>query len=458
MKPGLMVAGASGSGNPRAQEMQWHPGWNAGVEMLAGAWPARAEGAFERHLAGLDRIAARADDALSLSVKLPFCAARCLHCERGVCAAQADEAIDDYVASLVGEIDALAARIGGRRDVLQLHLGGGTVSELGVTRLSRLMHALERHWRLPDDAELSSECDPRRASWAQLRLLAGLGLRRITFGVFDLDPAVQQAIGRHHSAALIEDACDLARRAGIDCVTLDLMIGLPQQDAVGWQETLTRVVAIAPDRVRLARYRHQPGIVPSQAAITRDALPAPDQRDMHAAQAVDTLCRAGYRWIGADLFVLESDPLALALERGQLRRSLISYTATPPTPVLGLGAGAVGEIDGDWFWSAATLPSWRDTVRAGRPAVAHAGAAGAHDARRRIALQHLLCGLELPATAARDGLEPAYQRLAAHAAAGLVQPCADRLVVTPRGRHELPLLCGEFNAAVAAQEAAGAHA
>ncbi len=397
------------------------------------------------HARALQGLARQPDAAVSLAVELPFCISRCLCCEREVHAAQPAEVIDDYVDGLISENRLLADRAGARRDVLQLHLGGGCATELSESQLARLGDALQAAWRLPADAELSADCDPRRSGRVTLRLLRGLGFRHVNFGVLDLDPRVQQAIGRSHSAELVGDVCDQARRCGIESINLELMIGLPQQTEPRWQATLEHVIAMAPDRLTLSRYRHRPRLAPVQHAIDAHALPDEATCDRLAAQSSAALCAAGYRWIGADCFVLDGDALATAHAQGGLRRSLISYSATPPTSQLGFGAGAVSAIDGNLFLNEPSIAAWRASLRAGRLPVAQAQLVTEREARRREAVQHLLCALELPAVVACGGLEEGYGRLARRESDGLVRVLSDRITVTEAGRHALHALCSELD-------------
>lgn len=418
---------------------------------------AARELAATHYLQALGRLADRPDEALSLSIKAPFCGAHCLCCDRDIRAGQSAAVIDEYVSCLVKEIKAVAAQVGIGRDVLQLHLGGGTATELGDSQLARLVHTLRHVWRLPADADMSADCDPRRLGWVQLRLLRGLGFRRLSLGVLDLAPAVQRAIGRFHSASLIDDVCALARECGIECINLELMIGLPHQSKDTWRDTLAHVIAIAPDRVTLARYRHHPRQAPGQYAIDEDALPDAQACQELATLAADLLCCAGYRWIGGDQFVTDTDELAVALDEGRLRRSVMAYCASPATAVIGLGAGALSDIDGHVFRNEADIGSWRRAVQAGTPAVAHAHLPTEQGVRRRRAVEQLLCQLEFPAASAQGGLEAAYQRLARHDANGLVRELSDRIIVTDAGRHALPMLCSELLGRMAGGVPDGAH-
>lgn len=413
---------------------------------------AEPERVAEQYTRALESLAARPLEPLALTMTVPFCAAHCLCCDRDIRAAQPQAVIDDYVEGLLQQFQDTASRLGGDREVLQWHLGGGTLTELDDAALSRLVRAVQARWRVPADAELSIECDPRRIGRAQLQRLRGLGFRQIHFGVLDLDAQVQQAIGRCHSAALIDDACDLARGCGFETIGLELMVGLPLQDETRWRATLERIVAIAPDRVTLVRYRHRPRQAPAQCAIDAEQLPDGRTCSALADLAAARLREAGYRWLGANCFVLENDELCGAASQGRLRRNLIGYTGMPRSALLGLGAGAVTDVDGHLFWNLRE-PLWRDALRTGRLPVARARRATEQGQRRRQAAELLLCTLELPAQWAHGGLEAAYADLARHEADGLVHVLEDRIVVTDAGRHLLPQLCAELDGAATAADA-----
>lgn len=357
----------------------------------------------------LGHLAQRPAEAVSLSLGLPFCGAHCLCCDRDIHAAQGRHAIDDYVDGIVEEMGLVAARIGAGRDVLQMHLGGGMANELSESQLDRLVQAVQRSFHLPADAEISADCDPRRVGRAQLELMRQLGFRRICFSVLDLDRTVQRAIGRMQSQALVADVCELARAAHIELVELEVMVGLPHQTADSWASSVGQLVAMAPDRVTLVCYRHRPTLAPGQAVIDEDALPDAQQcRDL-ASIATDRLEGEGYRWIGAEQFVLETDELWAALVQGRLRRSAISYTAMPAAAVLGFGVGSVSEIDACKFRNEPSLPAWRSAVRGGRLPVVCTHAETPRDTRQRLEVESLFYGEVLPAAAARSAIADAYR-------------------------------------------------
>lgn len=406
------------------------------------------------HASALQQLAARPDQALAVDVALPFCASHCLCCERQVHVAQPSAVLDAYVADLVAEMVVLVRTLGPGREVLRLHLGGGTANELNEAQLSLLVDGIEQQAGLPGEALLSADCDPRRTGWVQLHALRGLGFRELVFGVLDLDVDVQDAIGRSHTPRLLADVCDMARETGIDSIELRLMVGLPRQTAPGWRTTLRQVTAMAPDRISIGRYHHQPALVPGQRGIDARELPDADAVQALLKLAAEVLGEVGYRWLGADLFVLESDELARAADAGGLRFGLGGFSAQAPMPQLGLGVGAMSEIGGALFWNEAQLPLWHERVRAGAASACHAVVPDAAALQRRHAVEQLLCSLRcapLDAAAAQ-----AWAALAAAAPPDTLELRDGVWHVTEAGRLQLVGLCSLFARSGAALRASSA--
>jgi oxygen-independent coproporphyrinogen-3 oxidase len=396
--------------------------------------------------AALARVAAQPADSLSLYVHIPFCAGRCLYCGCNTTVTHDSGRMDAYLDTLDREMALIVDRIDGNRDLLQVHLAGGTPNYLSEAQLTRLTEMLERRFHLVPDTECSIECDPRRASAGQLELLHALGFRNISFGVQDLDPDVQRAIGRIQSEELIRDVYWMAREIGFDSIAFDLIYGLPQQTAATFTRTLDSVLELVPDRIACFGYARQTLSGAHQHAIDVHELPDNAERERLFRDAVARFTQAGYAWIGLDTFALESDELARAQSEGRLRRNCIGYTATPSAHLIGIGAGAVGELEGNCVQNHPELDSWQRAVAAGQLPVNRGHQLADADRRRRDAISHLICNLELPRAMADGCLEDEYRRLAAYAGDGLVETLPDGLRVTEAGRFFLRELCSEQDA------------
>jgi oxygen-independent coproporphyrinogen-3 oxidase len=389
----------------------------------------------------LRRLRRHSDDALALALHLPFCAMRCGYCSSDVGITTDGREVDAYLDALLRQMDRVVASAGRDREVVQVHVGGGTPNLLADAQLERMVAGLRARFRLLPETEWSIECDPRRCSAGQFDTLRRLGFQHLHLGMADLDADVQRACGRIQSATVMADVVAMARHARFDTVQLDLVRGLPRQTEASWQATLAGVLALGVDRVRCMRYRHRPAQAWNQFSIASDALPTGLNCEALGHRAARTLTDAGYVWVGPDLFVLDDDPLARAASRGELRRSRIGLTAQPVDHVLGFGPGQVSEVLDTIAFGEPSRAAWQQQASAGEWPLVSARRRSVAERLARRAVEHLQTRLELPLKQAPLALEASYARLAALEPLGWIAIEADRLHVTPQGRFHLEQLC-----------------
>src|SRR6266508_1800354 len=144
----------------------------------------------------LRRAAGRLGEPLAIYVHLPFCERRCTYCACEVIPTRKRHVVDEYLAHLQMEIRLVAGVLGERNGVRVLHLGGGTPTFLRPADLEKLFNVLRTRFRFVEDCEISVELDPRVTTAEHIQTLKALGANRVSLGVQDIDPAVQEAIGR----------------------------------------------------------------------------------------------------------------------------------------------------------------------------------------------------------------------------------------------------------------------
>lgn len=389
----------------------------------------------------LQTLRQRPADPLAVYVHVPFCHVRCLYCACNTTVTHSLERVDQYLDALEREMDMVTEHIGRGRTIAQLHVGGGTPNHLNEPQLARLMEIVERRFTLCADACTSIECNPRRASVGQLELLYGLGFRRVSFGVQDLNSDVQRAIGRVQSLNMVRDVFLTAREAGFENINLDLVYGLPFQTPKGFQATLDQVLELGPDRMACFSYAHDPSNKPHQHAINAAHLPSPTEKLALFHSAVRAFTDAGYRWVGLDVFVREDDELFDAQVKGQLYRNTIGYTPMPAKQVVAFGPSGVGEIGDLLVRNEPDLRLWQKRLNSGELPVARGRSMSETDRKRREAILYLMCNLQLPASSAAD-LDQEYDRLCKGAEHGLVEISSEGIRVTTEGRYLLHGLCG----------------
>jgi len=358
---------------------------------------------FLHHLAQADR----EQGPLSVYVHLPFCREMCRFCGCNAVATRDGARADRYLDTLEREVALVAAHLRDRREVSQLHFGGGTPTFLDEGQLSRCHQILARQFHFSADAEKAIEIDPVVTTKGQLELLSRLGFRRISMGVQDFDATVQQAVGRLQGETETAELVEHARRCGFRSVNIDLMYGLPHQSAEGWRRTLDRVLAMSPDRAAVFGFAYVPWAKPHQRLLPREALPSPEQRVQLFLMAAEAFTRSGYLLIGLDHFARASDELARARREGVLTRNFQGYTVRPATGTIAFGMSSISDLGGAYAQNAHQLGDWARLVEAGVLPVERGMALSRDDAMRRFVIDRVmcLCSLDLREVAARFGDE-----------------------------------------------------
>ena len=400
--------------------------------------------------------ASETGEPLSLYVHLPFCEARCTYCGCMTIITRKREVAARYLEYLKREIAMLAAELNGRRRVVQYHWGGGTPTYLSPGQIEDLHACVAAHFDIDPAGESAIEVDPRVTSAEQLRVLHSLGFNRLSMGVQDFTPEVQEAIGRRQSAALTRDLYDTARAIGFKSINLDLIYGLPRQTTERFERTLSAVIAMRPDRIAVYSYAHVPWLRPHQKGIDTADLPDRTTKFELIGAAIDAFGDAGYDAIGMDHFALPDDDLAVAARERRLHRNFMGYTTRRAGDMLGAGVSAIGDLHGAFAQNVKKLSTYYDALDAGRFPIERGYALSADDLLRRHVITELMCNfyVDRAATSRRFGIAfDAYfdRELAALAAAGgpvehgFLLLDGKRLEVTAQGRLFVRNICMQFD-------------
>ncbi len=282
--------------------------------------------------------------ALSLYFHLPFCRSACYFCGCNVVYTSKEEKKERYIDYLEKEIEILSKFLDTKREVIQLHFGGGTPTFFNEKQLERVLDIIYSHFsNFSKEAEISCEIDPRFLTKEQMALLAKRGFNRISFGVQDFDFKVQEAVHRIQSFEITKNAVDLAREYGMESVNIDLIYGLPYQSLESFKKTLDDVLKLNPDRLAVFNYAHVPWMKKTMRKIDETTLPKPSVKLEILKYTIDFFTSNGYKMIGMDHFAKPDDELFKAIEKGELHRNFQGYTTKGGADLIGIGLTSIGE-------------------------------------------------------------------------------------------------------------------
>ena len=402
--------------------------------------------------------------ALSIYAHMPFCASPCFYCACNRVITRDAARAKHYLECLLREATETGALIDGRREVLQLHLGGGTPNFFRPAQIGRLLETLGRRLRLSErpERDFSIELDPRAVSPREIAELAALGFNRASLGVQDFDPQVQLAVNRIQSVEETLGVIEACRASGFRSVNVDLIYGLPMQTLAGFERTLATIIDARPDRLAVYGYAHLPELFKPQRQLDATFLPHPELRIRLLALAIERLSAAGYRYIGMDHFALPQDDLARAREAGGLQRNFMGYTTHADCDLVGFGVSAISHIGASFSQNQRDLAGWHAALEAGRMPLWRGLVLDADDLLRADVIQQVMCQGEINvrATEARHAIEfRTYFASAANAlrtleADGLVALAPAVIRATARGQLLLRLIAMCFDRYLAAPPAA----
>lgn len=281
---------------------------------------------------------------LSLYFHLPFCRSACYFCGCNVVYTSKEDKKERYIDYLEKELEILSHHLDTKREVIQLHFGGGTPTFFSTEQLTRIITAIKKYFQnFSQEAEISCEIDPRFLTNEQLDVLVSNGFNRISYGVQDFNETVQKAIHRIQPYDITQNAVTIAKNAGIKSINMDLIYGLPYQSFETFQETLKLAVSLDPSRLAVFNYAHVPWMKKSMRKIDETTLPHPSVKLAIMRYTIDYLESHGYTMIGMDHFAKPDDELFLAIEKGELHRNFQGYTTKGGADLIGIGLTSIGE-------------------------------------------------------------------------------------------------------------------
>jgi oxygen-independent coproporphyrinogen-3 oxidase len=392
---------------------------------------------------------------LSLYLHIPYCFSPCFYCGCNRIITRDEAKGRTYVARLVREIERFGALFDRDREVIQLHLGGGTPNFLRPREIEEIVESVRSHFRLTScaDRDFSLELDPRFVLDGDIAAYARLGFNRASLGVQDFDPEVQKAVNRIQSVEQTLRVIEDCRREGFRSVNVDLIYGLPKQTPGGFARTLDTVLDVRPDRLAIYGYAHLPDLFKAQRQIEAADLPSPEAKLALLQLAIDKLSAAGYVYIGMDHFALPEDDLARAQAAGALQRNFMGYTTHAQCDLIGLGMSAISHIGDTYSQNPRDLVGWEIALDQGRLPVWRGKRLDDDDMLRADVIQQLMCQgyIDIRALELRHGLDfhvyfaDALEKLQPLVADGLATVGAERISATSGGRLLLRMIAMCFD-------------
>jgi oxygen-independent coproporphyrinogen-3 oxidase len=345
------------------------------------------------------KVAAAQDSkrGLSLYFHIPFCESLCWYCGCTTVITTQRERGAVYLQYLEKEMELMSDRIDPKRQVVQLHWGGGTPTFLLPNEIRRLGQSIRKYFTFAPDMEAGVEIDPRRLTRDHVLALREAGFNRASIGVQDFNPTVQTAVHRIQPRYQTVNAIEWARAAGFPSINLDLIYGLPHQTVETFNETLEEIIKMDPDRLAVFSYAHVPWMKPAQKILEQEAaLPSAETKLNILKLVIEKLTQNDrYTYIGMDHFAKPTDEMAVAQREGTLQRNFQGYSTKGGADIYAFGMSSISQADGVYWQNIKDLPGYCAALDAGWEPFAKGYVLSHDDKIRRHTIMRLMCDMSL---------------------------------------------------------------
>lgn len=289
-------------------------------------------------------------------IHIPFCLRKCFYCDFFSVPTDDPAVRKSYADALIKEIEFYGVKYGkaagGGMKIDSLFFGGGTPSLMEPELIASVLEAVRENFDVTADCEISAECNPATLSASKLAGYKAAGINRLSIGAQSFDDEILQNLGRVHRASDIGRTVTMAREAGFDNLSLDLMFAVPGQDMAKWKKSLARALELKPQHLSFYSLEIAENTVFGRM-FERGELketPVESDRGMYS-YAIDTLQKAGYR---------HYEISNAALPGRECRHNMKYWDFSD---YIGIGAGAHSFVRGARYSNVANLEVYIDAMR-----------------------------------------------------------------------------------------------
>lgn len=421
---------------PRYTSYPTVPFWKEGVDV--NLWKQSFKEEFAKN---------NLQNGVSLYLHLPFCDSLCTYCGCNKKITTNHNVEQEYIDAIIKEWKLYRQLMNEPPIIREIHIGGGTPTFFSPRNLKTLVDEILKRSIVHPRHDFSIEGHPNNTTTNHLKVLHSSGFRRISFGVQDNDPGVQNAINRIQPFENVRRITEEARNIGFRSINYDLIYGLPFQSMETMKKTIFECLSVAPDRIAYYSYAHLPADNKVQRLFDENDLPSPSLKIQLYLLGKKLLMSNGYRDIGMDHFALPDDDLYKASIQGNLHRNFMGYTTRQTGMMLGLGVSAISDSGIAYAQNEKTLHNYYQRISGNELAIAKGCYLNEEDIAFKSYIRNISCSghtllrpEDLPVL--REFTFPELEELEKD---GLVKWDENEVTITPAGKNFIRNICKAFD-------------
>lgn len=387
-------------------------------------------------------------NGISLYIHLPFCESLCTFCGCNTRITINHAVEDPYISAVLKEWKMYLDVFGNIPLIREIHLGGGTPTFFSASNLEILINGIKNTASIHPSAEFSFEAHPNSTTKEHLQSLFNLGFKRLSLGIQDFDPKVQETVNRVQSFETVKRVVNQAREIGYTSINFDLIYGLPFQTEHSVIDTIEKTKLLKPGRIAFYSYAHVPWIKPGQRSFTEKDLPQDEAKRKLYELGRELFQKAGYIEIGMDHFSVPSDSLYQSLQQHTLHRNFMGYTSSYSELMIGLGVSSISDSWNCFAQNVKKVEEYYKLIEEHQIPVFRGHILTQEDLLIRKHILNLMCKLETSWEKIEEQSQTIYEgleRLKEMQHDGLVEILPYQLKVTEKGRAFVRNICMAFD-------------
>lgn len=172
---------------------------------------------------------------IGIYIHIPFCRSKCPYCDFFSIRSDMSE-YQKYVEILKNRINIWGKKIS--KPVDTIYIGGGTPSEIGADLINEIIISIKENFLVNKNAEITMEANPSSGKFFDFKKVHKSGVNRVSLGMQSVNEIELKKLGRIHSTSNVENTITLIKDAGITNISLDIMLGVPEQTKESLRKTL----------------------------------------------------------------------------------------------------------------------------------------------------------------------------------------------------------------------------
>lgn len=281
----------------------------------------------------------------SLYIHVPFCQKKCPYCHFYV-VAEEQRLKERYLQALKKEWELLSPKVADK-ELYSLYFGGGTPSCLSPDMIGEILS-----WFSFQAIEISLEANPENMTFSKVKAYKDQGINRMSIGIQSFNDTELNLLKRSHQKQKAIEAITLAKKAGIENLSIDLMYDLPSQTLSSWKKTLEVAVQLPITHLSLYNLTLEPKTpFYRQKASLKPLIPSQELSLQILETAIETLEKRGLKQYEISAFA----------QQGYRAQHNIGYWTG--RPFWGLGPSAFSYWEGERIQNTANIHAYIQSLK-----------------------------------------------------------------------------------------------